>query len=434
LKAIQGMNFFQKYTKGHVFNLYVKLLPFLILYIVVCLVFSNNATMVGDEPRYWQYAENLLNGFYAFENNTFLWNGPGYPIVLMPFRWLDTPLIVPKLLNALLLYFSLILFCKTLAFYLSEKKSFCLTVLLGLYYPNFMDSVPFLMTEALAFFFTSVFMFYICKVAREQRRGNFSRNIFMATLSLAALTLTKVIFGYVIIVMLLVALLLSVVKQLRQQLKPYLIITALSIGLCSPYLFYTYSLTGQVYYWGNSGSMLMYWMSSPHPDELGDWHAFNLNEHPKLKEHHGEYIHSIMGLSPVERDKELKRKAIENIKQNKKKYVYNWVANVGRMFFSYPLSYIEPSNGIFYFLIPNMFLLVFMMLALIISLKFIRKIPIEILFLVFTMAVYLGGTSMISSYARFLYVAIPILLLWIAFVFSRYLKVDAGFSKAEEND
>lgn len=410
------------------YKIQIRLLPFLVLYILVCFFFSNNTSLTGDEPRYWGYAQNLLNGFYAFENNTFLWNGPGYPLVLLPFRALDTPLIFPKLLNAFLLYFSLVLFCKTLMHYLSEKKSLWLAALLGLYYPGVMDSVPYILTEALAFFCSTAFMFCVVKVAHEKNWKMFSKNVLMASGCFALLTLTKVIFGYVLLATVLCGMLLFVYRKTRPVVKPYLIITLLAIVLCSPYLFYTYSLTGKVYYWGNSGSSLLYWISSPYEGELGDWHQFNLKEHPKLAEHHSEFINSTMLLNPVERDAALKRKAIENIKNHPKKFVENWVANVGRLFFSYPLSYIQPSVGIFYFLVPNIFLIVFMFLAGIITMKFWKKIPVEILFLVFIFFVYLGGTSLISAFARFLYLAIPPLLLWIAFVFSRYLKVNPVFS------
>ena len=39
----------------------------------------------------------------------------------------------------------------------------------------------------------------------------------------------------------------------------------------SPYLFYTYNLTGEYLYFASSGGNLMYWSSNPNISELGQW-------------------------------------------------------------------------------------------------------------------------------------------------------------------
>src|SRR5690349_1086566 len=44
---------------------------------------------VGDEWRYLYYADNLLHGFYSPHDRVFLWNGPGYPLLLAPFVGID---------------------------------------------------------------------------------------------------------------------------------------------------------------------------------------------------------------------------------------------------------------------------------------------------------------------------------------------------------
>jgi len=43
---------------------------------------------------------------------------------------------------------------------------------------------------------------------------------------------------------------------------------------CLPWLAYTYALTGRSFYWGNAGSLSLYWMSAPTPDQLGQWHSW----------------------------------------------------------------------------------------------------------------------------------------------------------------
>src|SRR6185295_16618239 len=38
-----------------------------------------------DEDRFVDYADNLARGFYADPVSKFIWNGPGYPLLLVPF-------------------------------------------------------------------------------------------------------------------------------------------------------------------------------------------------------------------------------------------------------------------------------------------------------------------------------------------------------------
>ena len=80
-------------------NIYYKLTPFLLLYLIICIVFAPHEN-VGDEGRYLYFANNLLSGFYSPpypEIN--LWNGPGYPLFLAPFIFFELPLIALRLLN-----------------------------------------------------------------------------------------------------------------------------------------------------------------------------------------------------------------------------------------------------------------------------------------------------------------------------------------------
>ena len=45
-------------------NIYYKLTPFLLLYLIICIVFAPHEN-VGDEGRYLYFANNLLSGFYS---------------------------------------------------------------------------------------------------------------------------------------------------------------------------------------------------------------------------------------------------------------------------------------------------------------------------------------------------------------------------------
>lgn len=88
-------------------------IPLLILYVFISLLLSKN-NFVGDEGRYVHFAENILKGYYANPDLKpgFLWNGPGYPIVLSPLVFLKAPVLLPRLLNSLILFISIIFFIK----------------------------------------------------------------------------------------------------------------------------------------------------------------------------------------------------------------------------------------------------------------------------------------------------------------------------------
>ena len=52
------------------------------------------------------------------------------------------------------------------------------------------------------------------------------------------------------------------------------LVYALALVWCLPYLAHTYSLTGRWFYWGSSGGMSLYWMSTPYRDgQTYDLHA-----------------------------------------------------------------------------------------------------------------------------------------------------------------
>ena len=101
-------------------NPYLLFLPFLIVLIIFAIL--NPTGGYGDEYRYLMFANNLVHGFYSPPPpNVTLTNGPGYPIILMPFVALDLPLIYITLLNPFFYYFSIIFLYKALQKVVSYK-------------------------------------------------------------------------------------------------------------------------------------------------------------------------------------------------------------------------------------------------------------------------------------------------------------------------
>ena len=410
-------------------NYWLTMLPLLALYIFI--IFIKNDRLEGDEGRYWDYAGKLLQGEYAsLDNNeySYLWNGPGYPMILMPFRYADSPWIIPRLLNGFFIYFGLLLLFNSLNEYTSRLKALLLCIILGLYYPMLYASLPALMTEALCFFLICAIIYCVVYFKKDQR------NIYLLLggLCFGYLALTKVIFGYVLVVLGAIIFSVYVFRNKDKMLLSFGKLCLVAFLVCVPYLSYTYSVTGKLFYWGNSGGMNLYWMSTPYEEEYGDWFYFEtLNEdRPLIYERHKDYLLSIKELSPLAKDEELKRKGVEQIMAHKAKFVKNWVANVSRIFLGQPHSYNYQSNNHLYYLLPNSLLILALIVALVLSVFNYKRITVEAYFIVGVALIYLGGVSLLSALIRFLYPIIPLLIFGIVYIFERFIIISKGFNGA----
>lgn len=397
-------------------------LPFGLLWVAMAWTMMDNSALVMDEVRYWGFAENLLNGhFHYLEGDNFLWSGPGYPMTLVPFAAMDAHLGLVKAMNAVYLYLAVVLLFKTMTFYFSRKKSFLVALIWACYYPLYSMALPNIMTEALVILTVIGVMYTTVRAIKSEHRS--WKKLILPGFCVGFMVLTKIIFGYVVLLVAAILFIAWLRNRSHAKLKVMARIMGIGVIFLLPYLTYTFVLTKKPLYWGNTAGLSLYWMSSPYAEELGDWHGPGLGEHPKLKEHHGEFFASIAHLGPVEKDDALKAKAIENIKAHPKKFVYNCIANVGRTLFSHPLSYLEPSNGLFYYLVPNIFLIVFTLIFLLPTIRWHKKYPTEMLVLLFMALLYFGETIPVASYARFFFLIIPILLWWIAFSLDRFVKL-----------
>ena len=398
----------------------IKFLPLLFYYgIVVLVLYSND--FWGDEGRYIMYAKNLLNGYYSPLDDVYLWNGPGYPIVLVPFVFLKLPWLTAKLLNALFLFIAMMYFYRTLRLYIKESLSFSFTYILGIY-PPFLRHIHQLVTESLSVFLVCGFLFYFCKAHKDKSIS--WAHLLASSFFLGYLALTKIFFGYVILTGLLLYLFLYLWNK-RLSFKKTFLIYLLALIFCLPYLFYTNSLTGKIYFWGNSGGMSWYWMSSPNENELGDWQwTKKVIENPQLYEKHQAFFKRIKNLSNLQQDDEFRKRAIENIINHPSKYLKNVAANVGRLLFNYPYTHYNQKLSTYFFIIPNMFVVVFFVVSFYPAFLGRRLIPHEVYSMLLFGLVALGGSSLLSAYNRQLWPLVPVFMLWISFVISNILKVE----------
>lgn len=398
-------------------NIYYALIPFLLLYIIICIFFAQEM-QDGDEGRYLWFANNLLKGFYSppFPNIN-LWNGPGYPLVLTPFVVFGLPLIACRLLNAFFLYFSLVFSYKTICIYSSKKTAFFYTITLGLYFPVF-EMIPLILSESLAWFLISLVCFLFMK-NYKQKTLSWNLTVYTA-FSIAFLAMTKVIFGYVILLMFFISISMFLSPRHRPLAIKSTLLFFISFVFCLPWLIYTYMLTSKIFYWSNSGGMSLYTMSSPYPDETGDWKSSGVLQ---LNPNHKNFMDRISKLNEMQRNEAYQVAAIENIKNHPEKYIKNWIANVGRLLFSYPYSNATQNIKTYFTIIPNMFVVVLVVLAFIISILHYEKFPGGLILLFLFITIYIGGSTLISAYRRMFYITMPFWGIFISFVFTKVISL-----------
>ncbi len=395
----------------------IKLFPLFLFYVVIIILLHSD-TLQFDESGYVHFAGNLTHGFYADKQDINLWWGPGYPIILMPFVAINSPVILMRLVNAVFLFCAVLYFYRTLCKYIDGNHLLLFSYLFGLYPPNIILSYC-LLTESFSLFLASGFVYYftdtISKSAASMRRTIYCSSF------LAMLALTKVIFGYVLVVAL-ICLFAAYLLYRTYAYKRSLIIAAFALMMCSPYLIYTYSVSGKIFYWGNSGGMSLYWMSTPYAKEYGDWKAEEaFDSNPSLWNHHHEFFDSLKGLNKVEADAKFKDKAIDNIAKKPSKFAINVLCNLGRIFFSYPFSYAEQIPTTYFYLFPNMFICVFLLIILV--LLFTRKVtmPVELFMLLAFTFIYLAESSLLSAYSRMFNVTLPVIGLIIIYTIYHYV-------------
>ena len=399
-------------------NKKIILLPLLLFYIVIVWLFYP-CSFQGDEERYIMYANNLSQGHYSPLNEIYLWNGPGYPLILTPFVLLKLPWMTARLLNPLLLFMAVLYFYKALCVYMKNRHALYASYLFALY-PPFFIYLPLLYTEILCIFLVCGFIYHFFMMNHDGH--NSILNILLASVYLGYLGLTKIFFGYVIVAGILIFLSLYILKR-KSTVRNTLTVYVLALLICVPYLIYSYSLTKRIYYWGNSGGASLYWMSSPHEEEFGDWRNFKeVFKNPQL-ERHREFFTKLENLSSIERDDTLKRQAINNITRNPGKYFMNWGANIGRMLFNYPYSYTPQKMDTYFYLIPNIFLIVLAVLCIYPYIKKRKMIPEQLHFIGIFFLLSFIGSSLVSAYPRQFLILVPFVIFGMSFILTKVVNI-----------
>jgi 4-amino-4-deoxy-L-arabinose transferase-like glycosyltransferase len=419
-------------------NPYLIFLPFLFFYAYI--IFINKwPKLYGDEVRYADFAWNLLHGYYSPPPpHINLWNGPGYPLLLVPFMALKIHALYITMLNAVFQYLAVVFLYKALRLITNNKIALIFSLLLAVY-PNVLAILPILYTEALTGFLVSALIYSITLC---YTRGKTKYTI-IAGLVLGYLTLTKVIFGYVLIICLAACLVALLLKKNRPYNLRMVKVVLIAFAVTIPYLAYTYRLTGKVFYWGNSGGMSLYWMSTPYDNEYGDWKVPDLSnkQYPILfksaeadailKKNHSKEVSFILKHNEVEQDALFKQAAIQNIKNNPLKFAANYYDNVSRMLFNFPYSYSYQDSAIIGNIIRGSLILWASVAGIICTIINRRRIVYPIKFILLITGVYLLLSGALSAYPRQLDVIVPALLFWTGFLVAHLPKLKLKFTEQE---
>jgi hypothetical protein len=423
---------------------FILFLPFLVLYIFYVLRFHTDA-MEGDEARYIQFAQNLLHGFYSPPYPKIdLINGPGYPILLVPFVALKLPLISITLFNAVLHYLSIVLLYRSVLLITdSIKKSLIVSVCWGSYFLAWQE-MPCTMTETVTLFLISLFSFLLLRIFKEANKPVPYNQLILAGFILGFLILTKVIFAYAVVFLLVITTLIYLLNKASSAYKYLLYVIVAAMITISPYLIYTYHLTGKVFYLSSEGGKVLYWMTSTNENEYGDWNNNYFTANCKeggsfcnadlIRKNHEEDIQRINNTKTVlETDSLFKAMAVRNIKAHPVKYVKNWFANIGRLLFGFPASYYFQSPTTLVRIYINSLLLIGMLYSLFLTILNWKNMPPQILFLVALILLYLFDSSLVSAYPRQFTVIVPAVLIWMVYVIGGTIKINWSLKTTKES-
>jgi 4-amino-4-deoxy-L-arabinose transferase-like glycosyltransferase len=404
------------------------LLPLLALYLAAWAFFPARP---DDEASYVVLAERLTEGYYVTGDDDAildadpaspdLWFGPGLPALLAPLVAVDAPLSVLRLTSVVVLFAAVLLFYVLARERWGPRIGVIGAYALGLYVP-FLGLLSNLHSEVLAVLCVVVGMLGL---ARFVERGGLGWLV-LGSVGLAGLALTRVAYGWVLSVALVLQRGWWRVRRARSSGRAAAVL-ALALALCIPWLAYTHAKTDRLFVWGNSGSLSLYWMASPHEGDLGDWHQAHLVFTDPALRPHREFFDGLRGLTLAEQNAEIEREARGNIVDHPGKYAENVAANVSRMLFNAPYSRtLQQTDDLFYAL-PNAILLGAFVLCLLVLVPRRRALPPETGVFALLGATAFALHALVSAYPRMLTPIVP-LLVWLtvlALVEAGVLRSDA---------
>jgi hypothetical protein len=332
------------------------------MYVVAWLVTSPGLRPASDEPSFLGYAARLLEGGYAVTApaTSYLWHGPGLPTLLAPLVAAGAPLWAMRLLvGPVLLYAAVVAFARVVRVGLPGRPARAYAVALGLYAPVY-SVVGTMHKEPLALLLVTVAM---GAATVAVRRGSAWACV-AAGAALAGLAMTRLEYGWVLFAACAAAVPLALLRRRATSgARRAVALLGVACVLCAPWLGYTHHVTDRPFYWGNSGGLSLYWMSSPAPGQLGEWHAVHTVFRDARLVPYRPLFHRLQRLPPLRRDQALRTLAARQARTHPGKYLENLAANVDRALFAAPFSVPVPPLAQALVVLCNVVLLAMLALA-----------------------------------------------------------------------
>jgi 4-amino-4-deoxy-L-arabinose transferase-like glycosyltransferase len=397
----------------------ISLLPILGAYFLIYLANFSALTAPGDEYSYLFHARNLTHGFYADTHNAdaylWLWHGPGLPGLLAPLVALHVPVEAIRVFTGIVLIFaSIVVFHKLVRRYVGHRTALWVTYGLALYIP-FLTTVGTVHVEPLA---TLCFTLAVYLMVRSFHGGRHDH--LWAGVALAILALSRVEYGWVLPVALLLSGGWMLAARGSLPARRSAVATGLALVLCTPWLAYTYSLTSRPFYWGNSGGLSLYWMSQP---TLGEWHnGRDVFKEPQLAAYRPLFT-NLQRLKPLDQDARLQHLAFQSIKEHPTRYLSNVVNNIGRLVFDSPYGFKKQKASFMFYAVPNALLLGILAVALFVAIRVRRRLAPEILPAAVLVALGFAIHVPVAAYPRFIIPLVPAAAWLGVAVLARHVKV-----------
>ncbi|HSZ32239.1 MAG TPA: hypothetical protein VK772_02960, partial [Puia sp.] len=125
----------------------------------------------------------------------------------------------------------------------------------------------------------------------------------------------------------------------------------------------------------------------------------------------------------VAKDDAFKRKAIENIKKNPGKFLHNCISNFGRLIFNVPYTRKFQDPSMLVRIMFNSVVFTFIMITSLITIFRWKKIIPLIRFLIIFLLAYLAASLIVSAYSRMFYVVVPVIFIWMAYIFYNFIQI-----------
>jgi 4-amino-4-deoxy-L-arabinose transferase-like glycosyltransferase len=406
---------------------WLLLVPLLLVMLAVPYVGPQiNPNLTGDESGYLRLAGNIVHGHYLTgrddevtggDHYPNLWFGPGLPLVLAPFVAADAPVSLVRLLGPLFLFGACLLFYGFLRLYVSRRASLIGAAAVALYLP-FYTALEHLYSETLAVLLVVALLYGTRRYLHE---GGI-RYLALAGGAMGWLALTRVAFGWIVTIVLAATLVWWGIGRSRSA-RRFATVCCVALVVCVPWLAYTYSVTERPFYWGSSGALSLYWMSSTAPGERGDWQqARAVFADPNLASHRP-FFRSLVGRPLVEQNDELMHAAFSNIRRRPARYAENVVANVSRMLFDFPYSFRPERLAPLLFVVPNALLLAALLAS--IGLLLARRAVLQseaVPFTLFALTTFVFS-ALLAAYPRMLFPIVPVIVWVVVVTVSRCVRV-----------